>query len=118
MRMITAMTRGVPNVTSSRAPGGTDSSTSGGPPHVGPRDAFAELIGLWASNRRLFGRLRQLQAQLSEARRFLDRPDAHQGFGRAHLERLRTRRSQVLAELRANRVEARWRLDGAVGSEP
>lgn len=72
-----------------------------------PADDFARLVGLVKSNERLFAEQRANRARLEQVRGYLARPDANVALGRALLERLRARRSAVLALLRANRAEAR-----------
>lgn len=72
-----------------------------------PDDTLARLVRLVASNDRLLNELKRLDARLAEADDYLAKPDANFALGCAYRDRVRTRRSRVLALLRANRVEAR-----------
>lgn len=69
--------------------------------------AFARLTSLVRSNDLLLAELKSLDSQGVEARAYLAAPSTNAALGRAYLERIRARRSRVLAILRANRMAAR-----------
>ena len=68
-----------------------------------PLERLAQLVH---SNDRLMDELTTSRARIVSARAYLDRPGCNVKFGSAHLERCRTRHSGILAQLRANRIEA------------
>jgi hypothetical protein len=72
-----------------------------------PDDAFARLASLVASNDRHLAEMRVLNARLAEAIAYLETAPPDPTLGRAYLDRVRSRRSAVLALLRANRIAAR-----------
>jgi hypothetical protein len=75
-----------------------------------------QLTQLMLSNDNLMDELTVSRAKIVSARSYLDRPGCNVGFGSAHLERCRSKHSGVLAQLRANRIEA-LHLLGHVGSD-
>jgi hypothetical protein len=77
-----------------------------------PLERLAQLVN---SNDWLMDELTTSRARIVSARAYLDRPGCNARFGSAHLERCRTRHSGILAQLRANRIEA-LRLLGEGGS--
>jgi hypothetical protein len=79
--------------------------------HSRPTPAIAanpleRLSQLMNSNERLMDDLATSRLRISDARAYLDVPGCNVRFGEAHLERCRTRHSGILAQLRANRIEA------------
>jgi hypothetical protein len=72
-------------------------------PATNPLERLAQLVH---SNDRLMDELTTSRARIVSARSYLDRPGCNVQFGSAHLERCRTRHSGILAQLRANRIEA------------
>jgi hypothetical protein len=68
-----------------------------------PLERLAQLL---LSNDRLIADLTASRSRIVSALAYLDQPDCNLRFGSAHLERCRARHSGILAELRANRVEA------------
>ena len=68
-----------------------------------PLERLAQLMN---SNERLMDELAASRLRISDARAYLDVPGCNVRFGEAHLERCRTRHSGILAQLRANRIEA------------
>lgn len=82
-----------------------------------PLERLAQLVN---ANDRLMDELTTSRARIVSARAYLDRPGCNTRFGSAHLERCRTRHSGILAQLRANRIEALRLLgekDSDAGSE-
>jgi hypothetical protein len=78
-----------------------------------PLERLAQLVN---ANDRLMDELTTSRARIVSARAYLDRPGCNTRFGSAHLERCRGRHSGILAQLRANRIEA-LRLLGEGGSD-
>jgi uncharacterized membrane protein len=78
-----------------------------------PLERLAQLVN---ANDRLMDELTTSRARIVAARAYLDRPGCNARFGSAHLERSRGRHSGILAQLRANRIEA-LRLLGEGGSD-
>jgi hypothetical protein len=68
-----------------------------------PLERLAQLV---IANDRLMDELATSRAKIVAARNYLDRTGCNLRFGSAHLDRCRTRHSAILAELRANRIEA------------
>jgi hypothetical protein len=68
-----------------------------------PLERLSQLVD---ANDQLMDELTTSRARIVSARAYLDRPGCNARFGSAHLERCRTRHSGVLAQLRANRIEA------------
>lgn len=64
------------------------------------------LSQLMLSNERLMDELATSRVRIADARAYLDGPDARPRFGEAHLDRCRSKHSGILAQLRANRIEA------------
>ena len=78
-----------------------------------PLERLAQLV---VSNDRLMDELVTSRTRIVAARAYLDNPGCHARFGSAHLERCRTKHSGILAQLRANRIEA-LQLLGKGGSD-
>ena len=72
-----------------------------------PDQMLARLASLVRSNDRHLAEIQALNAGLHQAHAYLATPLANIRLGRAYLERIRMRRSRVLAVLRANRLAAR-----------
>ena len=70
-------------------------------------DVFGRLVRLVRDNERLQAELDATRARVRDAFDYLAAPNANPALALALLERLRLRRSALLAHLRANRVEAR-----------
>jgi hypothetical protein len=68
-----------------------------------PLERLAQLVN---ANDWLMDELTTSRARIVSARAYLDRPGCNTRFGSAHLERCRARHSGILAQLRANRIEA------------
>jgi hypothetical protein len=68
-----------------------------------PLERLSQLVN---ANDQLMDELTTSRARIVSARAYLDRPGCNARFGSAHLERCRARHSGVLAQLRANRIEA------------
>jgi len=68
-----------------------------------PLERLAHLVN---SNDRLMDELTTSRARIDAARIYLDSPGCNDRFGSAHLDRCRARHSGILAQLRANRIEA------------
>ncbi len=68
-----------------------------------PLERLAQLV---IANDRLMEELATSRARIAAARVYLDSSDCNVGFGSAHLERCRSKHSGILAQLRANRIEA------------
>jgi hypothetical protein len=73
------------------------------PSNSNPLERLSQLM---LSNDRLMDELSVGRAKIVAARTYLDRPGSNARFGSAHLERCRSHHSGVLAQLRANRIEA------------
>jgi hypothetical protein len=90
----------------------TDSQfPSTNPPQTRPNPTIASnplerLAQLVIANDRLMDELAASRARIVAARVYLDSPDCNPRFGSAHLERCRSKHSGILAQLRANRIEA------------
>ena len=69
-------------------------------------DAFARLARLVNSNDRLTADLKWIRQQIERVSTYAESPTANTSLARACLDRLRDRRSRILALLRANRLEA------------
>ncbi len=72
-------------------------------PASNPLERLAQLV---IANDRLIDELTRSRARIVAALTYLDEPGCHARFGSAHLERCRDRHAAILAELRANRIEA------------
>ncbi|WP_435009342.1 hypothetical protein P12x_000594 [Tundrisphaera lichenicola] len=68
-----------------------------------PLERLAQLM---LSNDRLMDELSASRTRITDARSNLDSPGSNSRFGEAHLDRCRSRHSRILAQLRANRIEA------------
>jgi hypothetical protein len=79
-------------------------------------NSLERLAQLMIANDRLMDELVTSRARIVAARAYLDRPECNPRFGSAHLERSRLKHSGILAQLRANRIEA-LRLLGDGGSD-
>jgi hypothetical protein len=71
-----------------------------------PPNPLERLAQLVIFNDRLMDELVISRARIVAARSYLDRPGCNARFGSAHLERCRWKHSGILAQLRANRIEA------------
>jgi hypothetical protein len=69
------------------------------------------LILVTRSNEQYLGRLDALNVRISQAQAQLDSARGEARVERAYLAHLKTKRSGVLAQLRANRIEAEQILD-------
>jgi hypothetical protein len=69
-------------------------------------NALERLAQLMISNDRLMDELVISRARIVTSKTYLDKPDRNLRFGLAHLERCRSKHSGILAQLRANRIEA------------
>jgi hypothetical protein len=69
-------------------------------------NSLERLAQLMISNNRLMDELVTSRARIVAARIYLDKTDRNLRFGLAHLERSRVKHSGILAQLRANRIEA------------
>ncbi|CAN5602598.1 hypothetical protein BH23PLA1_BH23PLA1_14290 [soil metagenome] len=69
-------------------------------------NAFGRAVRLVQDNERLFAALHATTIQLRRARIYLADPTSNPTLAKLHLDRIRTRRSGILAQLRANRIEA------------
>jgi hypothetical protein len=83
--------------------------------HAVAPNPLERLSQLMISNDRLMDELTTSRARIVAARSYLDRPGCNARFGSAHHDRCRARHSSILAQLRANRIEA-LRLLGERGS--
>lgn len=77
-------------------------------------DDFGRLVRLVRDNERLFSELEAVRSQARRAWSYFTEPGCNSALAIAQLDRLRMKRSALLAHLRANRVEARSLL----GSTP
>ncbi|MEO6807576.1 MAG: hypothetical protein ABI353_00485 [Isosphaeraceae bacterium] len=68
--------------------------------------AFGRLILIARSNEQYLGQLDALNVRIGQARTQLDNAHGEARVERAYLTHLKTKRSGVLAQLRANRIEA------------
>ncbi len=73
------------------------------PAAANPLERLAQLV---IANDRLMDELATSRARIVAARSYLDSPGCNARFGSAHLERCRSKHSGILAQLRANRIEA------------
>jgi hypothetical protein len=85
------------------SPAQAERTHQGPPTAANPLERLAQLVN---SNDRLMDELTTSRARIVSARNYLDRPGCNARFGKAHLERCRDRHSGILAQLRANRIEA------------
>jgi hypothetical protein len=83
-------------------------------PSTPPPNPLERLAQLVHANDRLIDDLTSSRARIVAALTYLDKPDCNIAFGSAHLQRCRTRHARILAQLRANRIEA---LDLLAGSK-
>ncbi len=81
------------------------------PALANPLERLAQLI---RSNDRLLDDLATSRQRIVAALTYLDKPGCNARFASAHLDRCRNRHAAILAQLRANRIEA---LD-LLGAEP
>ncbi len=68
-----------------------------------PLERLAQIM---RSNDRLMDELAVGRERVARARAYLDEPTCNARFGAAHLDRCRAKHAGVLAQLRANRIEA------------
>lgn len=71
-----------------------------------PLNALERMAQIVRLNDQLFDRVRTLRDQIRQAELYLDQPGSNRSLAMARLQRLKTRRSGTLAQLRANRFEA------------
>lgn len=71
-----------------------------------PNNLFERLVRIYRDGELLLNQLRRTNAQLSQARDYLAGEGSNAALGRAMVERLRDRKSWLLARLRANRIAA------------
>jgi len=83
------------------------------PTATNPLERLSQLM---IANDRLMDELAVSRTKIVAARTYLDSPGCNPRFGSAHLERCRTKHSGILAQLRANRIEA-LHLLGDEGSD-
>ncbi len=76
------------------------------PPESVEPNPLERLTQLVQANDQLLEDLATSRTRIVAALVYLDDPGCNARFGSAHLERCRTRHSGILAQLRANRVEA------------
>ena len=69
-------------------------------------DLFGRIVAIMKQNERLIADLDGTREQAAEAFQYLEKPGANRGLARAQIGRLRSKRSGLLAMLRANRIEA------------
>ncbi|RUL87251.1 hypothetical protein TsocGM_13590 [Tautonia sociabilis] len=77
-----------------------------------PGDEFGRLVRLVRENERLHAELEAVRVRTNRAWAYLSEPGCNAALAMAQLDRLRLRRSALLAHLRANRIEARELLGG------
>ena len=103
----------------------TGTATAGGAEHVigldvevrsdrAPLTDFRRLVRLVHDNERLLAELETVRTKIRQAWVYLSEPGSNPSLGLTHLERLRMRRSALLAHLRSNRIEARILLGKAL----
>ncbi len=80
-----------------------------------PDSPLTRMAAIIRSNDQLFAELDSLVTKLEDARRYLADAGCNQVLGEAAYRRLRAKYAGVLACLRANRLEARSLLGGAIG---
>jgi hypothetical protein len=73
------------------------------PAVANPLERLAQLV---IANDRLIDDLARSRSRIIAALTYLDEPGCNSRFGSAHLERCRNRHALILAQLRANRIEA------------
>lgn len=71
------------------------------------------LSQLENSHERLMDEMATSRRRIADARAYLEVPACNVRFGEAHLERCRARHSGILAQFRANRLEALRLLGGS-----
>lgn len=76
-----------------------------------PPSDFGRLILMVRSNEHYLGQLDALNVRISQAKAQLDNARDEARVRRVYLAHLKTKRSGVLAQLRANRIEAEQILD-------
>ena len=81
-------------------------TTPAGPGPTTTPNPLERLAQLVIANDRLMDELAASRARIVAARVYLDSPECNPRFGSAHLERCRSKHSGILAQLRANRIEA------------
>jgi len=72
-------------------------------PAANPLERLAQLL---LANDRLMDELASSRERVARAGAYRDEPECNLRFGAAHFERCRARHSGILAQLRANRIEA------------
>jgi hypothetical protein len=73
---------------------------------------LGQLVALYRNNTYLLSELENVHSRLTHAREYLGAPGSNPVLARAHLDRLRAKRSAALHLLRANRVQVRALLSG------
>lgn len=72
-----------------------------------PDSPLTRIVAVIRSNERLFERLDKLAIDLNSARRYLTASDCNRRLGESVLQRAKLKYQEVLALLRANRIEAK-----------
>ena len=75
-------------------------------PSVSMPNPLARLAELLLANDRLMEELASSRGRIARARAYQDEPGCNVRFGLANFERCRVKHSGILAQLRANRIEA------------
>ncbi|WP_169973542.1 hypothetical protein [Tautonia rosea] len=79
-----------------------------------PVTDFRRLVRLVHDNERLLSELETVRTKIQQAWMYLSEPGSNPTLAMTHLERLRMKRSALLAHLRSNRIEARLLVGKAV----
>ncbi|MEW4570953.1 hypothetical protein AB1L88_24050 [Tautonia sp. JC769] len=82
-----------------------------------PVTDFRRLVRLVHENERLLAELETVRTKIRQAWAYVSEPGSNPALGMAHLERLRMKRSALLAHLRSNRIEARILLGKALPND-
>lgn len=86
-------------------------------PDHAPVTDFRRLVRLVHDNERLLAELETVRTKIRQAWVYLSEPGSNPALAMTHLERLRMKRSALLAHLRSNRVEARILLGKALPND-
>ena len=79
-----------------------------------PVTDFRRLVRLVHDNERLLAELETVRTKIRQAWVYLSEPGSNPVLAMTHLERLRMKRSALLAHLRSNRIEARTLIGKAL----
>jgi hypothetical protein len=82
-----------------------------------PVTDFRRLVRLVHDNERLLAELETVRTKIRQAWVYLSEPGSNPALAMTHLERLRMKRSALLAHLRSNRIEARILLGKALPND-